>query len=111
LVTQYLPVWPLTVAERQVAFCPANFCVDSVTWIPRARASADTLASFSTFSRRAGLKAFTSPDNGLAPLWVRHCRPPAFVVVVVEPEFPPFPEFPVLPVLPELPLFPEFFEQ
>jgi hypothetical protein len=49
------------------------------------------------------------PANGLAPLSVAHCRPPAaLVVVVVEPEFPLFPE---LPVLPELPLLPEFFEQ
>jgi hypothetical protein len=38
-----------------------------------------------------------------------HCRPPAAVVVVVEPVFPLFPEFPLLP---EVPLLPElFFEQ
>jgi hypothetical protein len=78
--------------------------------MPRARASAETLSSFNTLSRRAGLKRFTMPANGLAPLSVAHCRPPAaaLVVVVVEPVFP---VLPVVPLLPEVPLFPEFFEQ
>jgi hypothetical protein len=102
-VTQYLPVWPLTVAERQVALWPANFCVDVVTLMPRARATAADLSSFNRFSTRAGLKAFTMLANGFALPSEMHCRPPLLVLVVVDPVF---------PLLPELPLLPEsLFEQ
>jgi hypothetical protein len=112
LVMQYLPVFPLTVAERQVEFCPANFCVDVVTLMPSARATAADLSSFSTLIRSAGLKAFASPAKGFPPPSEMHCRPPALVVVVVEPVFPLFPEFPEFPLFPELPLLPEsLFEQ
>src|SRR5580700_5429207 len=77
--------------------------------MPRARASAETLSSFNTLRRRAGLKRFTMPANGLAPLSVAHCTLTTdLVVVVVEPEFPVLPD---VPLLPEVPLFPEFFEQ
>ena len=108
-MTQYLPLLPRTVTVTQVEGWPAKVADDDDTLMPSNLETRPCLASPRAPNATAGLKMFSRPSNGLAPLTEMHCS--ELLDVVVVDEVPEFPEFEVEPVLPEFPLDPALDEQ